>query len=219
MGSSITGVLLVGALAVPAMAAHDTTPSDEVATYSYDLDEVADNAPGEVDGNVRLKALPNGKIQVKVRASGLAPNLPHAQHLHGLAGDGSDAEGAFVPGECPTGANDGDDAGTLVDTLEGAAAYGGVQQSLTVSGDTDAAAALNLADFPVADDRGNLRYQRTFTPSDPAVWSELGDLEVVIHGIDLDQDGEYDFDSGPSSLSPEAPLEATIPVLCGGVNG
>ncbi len=124
IGSSITGVLLVGALAVPAMAAHDGNPSPKVASYTYDLNEVADNAPGEVDGTVRLKALPNGKIQVKIRASGLAPNLPHAQHLHGVDGDGSEDQGAFVPGMCPTGDDDGPDADDLVDTVEGVPAYG-----------------------------------------------------------------------------------------------
>ncbi len=50
------------------------------------------------------------------------------------------------------------------------------------------------------------------------MWSELGDLEVVIHGIDLDDSGAYDG-AARSSLTDSLPLEATIPVLCGGVNG
>ena len=217
IGATLTGVLLVGALAVPATAGHDGNPSAKVATYTYDLDEVADNAPGDVDGTVRLTALPNGKIQVKVQATGLAPNLAHAQHIHSPE-DGDD----LARGECPTIEADGNldrPVDGLIDTVEGVPAYGSVRQSLTTSGGTGGADALALDRFPVADAEGNLEYERTFTPTDERVWSQLGDVEVVVHGIDLNGNGAYDFDAGPSSLSPAAPLEATIPVLCGGVGG
>ena len=219
IGSSVIGVLLVGALAVPAMAAHDGNPSPKVATYTYDLSEVADNAgETDVDGTVRLKALPNGRVQVKVDASGLAPNLPHAQHIHAPEGD----EGDLARGVCPTIEADGAldrPVDGLIDTVEGVPTYGLVRQSLTTSGGTSPDDALALDRFPVADADGNLAYERTFTPTDERVWKQLGDVEVVVHGIDLDGDGAYDFDAGPSSLTDAAPLEATIPVLCGGVNG
>lgn len=215
--SALAGVLLVGALAVPAVAAHDSNPSARVASYSYDLDEVAGNAPAPVDGTVRLMALPNGRIQVRIDAAGLAPNLPHAQHIHVPGGQEG---GDFVRGACPTVADDASGDG-LVDTLEGAPAYGGVQQSLTTTGDTSPASALAVDRFPVADAEGDLSYERTFTPTDQRVWRQLGDVEVVVHGIDLDGNGVYDgvAESSLTAATPEddfLPLEATIPVLCGG---
>lgn len=217
IGSTLTGVLLVGALAVPAMAAHDGNPSGQVATYTYELDEVADNAGGaDVDGSVRLTALPNGKVQVKVEARGLAPGLPHAQHIHSP----EDGE-ALARGECPGIGADGvldRPVDGLVDTVEGVPSYGLVRQSLTTTGDTSGDSALAVDRFPVADADGVLAYERTFTPTDDRVWRQLGDVEVVIHGIDLDDDGVYGGEAA-SSLDPDLPLEATIPVLCAGVNG
>jgi hypothetical protein len=212
-----TLLLVLGLIiaAVPsAMAAHDTNPSEPVRSYTYLLGSVADNAPG-ASGTVRLTALPNGKIQVKIRAEGLAPNLPHAQHLHGILDETSDR---FVVGACPTIARDQNGDG-LVDTLEGVGDYGLVRQSLTTTGDTSPSSALAVDRFPVADDSGSLRYTRTFTPTDPRVWEGLGALEVVIHGVDLNSSGGYDFEAGVSPLNPALPLEATLPALCGGPQG
>lgn len=220
--SSLMALLLVGAVAVPAIAAHDQNPSDPVQTYTYDLDEVANNNGGDtIDGTVRLKGLPNGKVQVRVEAEGLAPNLPHAQHLHVATDDNGD----FVRGVCP--GIDADGAlerptDGLVDTVEGIPDYGAVVQSLTTTGDTSGASGLAVDRFPVADEDGNLTYERTFTPSGEhadAVHEQLGEVEVVIHGIDLNDSGGYDFEAGTSSLSGDLPLEATIPALCGGPNG
>lgn len=219
LGASLSALLLVGAIAAPAAAGHDRNPSPRVTTYSYDLAEVADNAPDDVEGTVRLKGLPNGKVIVTIEASGLTPDAPHAQHVHVPGGeDGS----AFVRGACPTIADDADGDG-LVDTLEGAPSYGGVKQSLTTTGDTSPASALAVDRFPVADAAGELSYERTFTPTDERVHEQLGDVEVVVHGIDLDGSGAYDGDAESSLTAgnPDLflPLEATIPVLCGGVNG
>lgn len=217
IGSSLVGVLLVGALAAPAMAGHDNNPSQQVASYTYDLGEVADNADGDVDGTVRLQSLPNGKIQVRVEATGLAPGLVHAQHIHSPE-DGDD----LARGECPGIDADGNldrPVDGLIDTVEGVPTYGSVRASLTTSGDTSPDSALAVDRFPVADPNGVLEYERTFTPSDERIWSQLGDVEVVIHGIDLNGNDTYDFASGPSSLNGDVPLEATIPVLCGGIKG
>ena len=211
MRKTIGTIAAVAALtlgAVPAMAGHDANPSPQVQSYTYALDGVANNS--EASGWTRLTALPNGKIQVKIHVEGMAPGVPHAQHLHGITSDG-----AFVAGSCPTIANDTDGDG-FVDTLEGAPAYGGVQVSLTTSGDTSTASALAVDRFPVADADGVLTYNRTFTPDSPAIWAGLGALEVVVHGADLNGNGIYDFGAGPSSLTPNLPLEATIPAVCGG---
>ena len=222
---AIIAALSAMMLALPAMAGgEDRNPSEPVRTFMYSLNEVADNEDdGSPSGTVRLTALPNGKIQVKIEAQGLTPGV-HAQHIHGIEGNDG-----FVPGACPTIANDGDlgrPVDGLIDTVEGVLDYGFVRQSLTTTGDTSPGSALDVTRFPIADQNGVLEYERTFTPTDSRVWSDLGAVEVVIHGIDLDDDGQYPLDffdsnSEPeerraSSLSDAFPLEATIPVLCGG---
>ena len=116
---------------------------------------------------------------------------------------------------CPGPAADADGDG-YVTTVEGVPFYGGVVASLTTTGDTSAGSALALDRFPVADASGHLSYQRTYRP-DEATYAAAGMVQVVVHGIDLNGNGMYDFDAGPSSLTPAAPLEATIPALCGGI--
>ncbi len=211
MLKSLSAVLAVCAafamLAGPAAAAHDENPSQKLARYSYDVDPVPHPATDEnagVDGTVRVTALPNGKVQVKVRLSGLSPNLPHAQHLHGDLAGGNVCPGPEFAGE------DG-----LISTLDGVGAYGGIQVSLTTSGDTSPASGLAVTRFPVADKNGNLRYNRTIdVPQN--VYDNLGVLHYVVHGIDLNNSGGYDFGAGESELDPSLPFEATIPSGCGG---
>lgn len=202
-----SAALLLGAS--PAMAAHDTNPSAKVESYTYALGAVqsADVPNSQGSGTTRVKALPNGKLQVTVEAWGLAPGLPHAMHLH------DNTQG--VDFGCPGPSADADGDG-YVDTLEGVPTYGGVVASLTTTGDTSAASALALDRFPVADASGHLSYERTFTP-DAATYAAAGMVQVVVHGIDITSNGVYDFEAGPSSLTPDAPLEATIPALCGGI--
>lgn len=192
-----------------ASAGHDTNPSDRVASYRYDLEAVQDEEVpnSQATGWTRVKALPNDKVQVVVEASGLAPNLPHAMHLHGVDGPATD-------NGCPGPAADADHDG-YVTVLEGAPFYGGILASLTTVGDTTAASALALDRFAVANADGELTYERTFR-NDSAI-ANAGSVQVVVHGIDIDGDGGYDFDAGTSSLGGAFPLEATIPVLCGGI--
>lgn len=196
-------------MATTASAGHDDNPSDRVASYAYDLDAVQDDTVANADatGRTRVKALPNGKVQVKVEATGLAANLPHAMHLHGVDGDGTD-------NGCPTAATAGGEDG-IVTVLEGAPFYGGILSSLTTTGDTTPASALALDRFAVADEDGRLSYTRTF--DDDSALANAGTVQVVVHGIDINADGAYDFAAGPSSLGAAFPLEATIPVLCGGI--
>lgn len=196
-------------MAGTASAAHDENPSTKVASYSYELNPVqADSVPNsQASGTTRVKALPHGKVQVKVTASGLAPNVPHAMHLHGIPGDAKDAG-------CPGPGADADGNG-FVTVLEGAPFYGGILASLTTSGDTSASSALALDRFAVADFKGNLKYSRTFPST--AAFVDVGTVQVVVHGIDINGNGAYDFDAGPSSLTDAFPLEGTIPVPCGGI--
>jgi hypothetical protein len=167
---------------------------------------------GQAAGTTRIKALPNGKLQVTVEAWGLAPNLPHAMHLHGIPGPDTDMA-------CPGPAAAGPDG--VVTVVDGIPFYGGILTSLTWTGDVSASSALALDRFATADANGYLYYQRTFT-SIPG-YTDAGTVQVVVHGIDFDGNGQYAFNmnnpfsSRPSSLSDAIPLEATVPVLCGGI--
>jgi|GEM_PF-1729553 len=200
--------------ATAAYAGHDSNPSDRVASYSYDLNAVqpADVPESRASGTTRVKALPNGKLQVTVEAWGLSPNLPHAMHLHGVPGDATDMA-------CPGPAAAGPDG--VVTVLDGAPFYGGILTSLTSTGDVSPASALALDRYAVADADGHLYYQRTFT--DVPGYTDAGTVQVVVHGIDFDRNGMYAFNaadpfsSRSSSLGAGIPLEATVPVLCGGI--
>lgn len=169
---------------------------------AVDHDPAADGG-SDPSGTVALSQRGN-MVTVEVEASGLAPGLPHAQHLHGVLGGMN---------TCPTLADDTDGDG-LISTVEGIPAYGAIQVSLTTEGDTSPASGLAVDRFPVADDEGNLSYVRTIEVS-PEVAADLDSLHVIIHGIDINGDGGYDFGAGPSSLDPSLPLEATVPALCG----
>ncbi len=210
---AVSAALVVGAGSA-AWAGHDDNPSPKVASYSYSLDAVqpASVPMSQASGTTRVKALPNGKLQVTVEAWGLSPNLPHAMHLHGVDGDATDMA-------CPGPAAAGDDG--VVTVVDGAPFYGGILTSLTSTGDVSPASALALDRFAVADENGHLWYQRTFT--DAAGYANAGTVQVVVHGIDFDGNGAYAFNaddpfsSRSSSLGAGIPLEATVPVLCGGI--
>ena len=145
-----------------------------------------------------------GKLDTKIYSTGLAPKLPHAQHIHGFK---------QAVSECPTlAASGGDD---LITTAEGQPSYGPIQVSLTTRGDTSPASALAVDRFPVATYGGFMGYDRTFSVPD-SVRKNLGKFAIVQHGVDLNHNGRYDFKSaGKSELDPSLPQEATIPANCG----
>jgi hypothetical protein len=145
------------------------------------------------------------KLDTKIVTRGMAPKLPHAQHIHGMA---------QAISECPTLAADmnGD---RLINTAEGLPSYGPIQVSLTTRGDTSPASALAVNRFPTANSDGVLRYDRDFSVS-RKVARNLGKFAIVQHGVDLNHNGRYDFKSaGKSELDPSLPQEATIPANCG----
>lgn len=146
------------------------------------------------------------RLHVKVHARGLASNLPHAQHIH---------FGKAARHECPSVRDDANGDFRLT-TSDGAPAYGPVKVSLTTSGDTGPGSALAVDRFPTAP-RGMVRYQRT-TRTKPFIARAIrrGNAVVVIHGVDYNHNGEYDFDSaGASDLDSSLPAEATDPAVCG----
>lgn len=145
------------------------------------------------------------RLNIDIDAHGLAKNLPHAQHIH---------FGAQARNECPSVADDTNGDFHLT-TGEGVGAYGPVRVSLTKSGDTSPASALAVDRFPTAP-RGHEHYNRT-THTSKAVARAIrrGEAVVVIHGVDYNNNGTYDFDSaGKSDLDPSLPEEATAPATC-----
>ena len=212
--AALVSLALVTGGASAAYAGHDGNPSDKVASYRSALNAVqpADVPESRASGTTRVKALPNGKLQVIVEAWGLSPNLPHAMHLHGVPGAATDLG-------CPGPAQAGDDG--VVSVVDGVPFYGGILTSLTSTGDVSPASALALDRFAVADANGHLYYERTFT--DMAGYADAGTVQVIVHGIDFDRNGAYAFNpedpfaSRSSSLGAAIPLEATVPVLCGGI--
>jgi hypothetical protein len=148
-----------------------------------------------------------GKLDTKIFSTDMAPKLPHAQHIHGMA---------KAISECPTLAASGRD--NLITTAEGLPSYGPIRVSLTTRGDTSPASALAVSRFPVANSGGFMGYNRTFSVPD-SVRKNLGKFAIVQHGVDLNHNGRYDFKSaGKSELDPSLPQEATIPANCGVIN-
>jgi hypothetical protein len=148
------------------------------------------------------------KLDTKIVTRSMAPKLPHAQHIHGMA---------QAISECPTLAAD-QNGDRLINTAEGLPSYGPIQVSLTTRGDTSPASALAVNRFPTANSEGLLRYDRDFSVS-RKVTRNLGKFAIVQHGVDLNHNGRYDFKSaGKSELDPSLPQEATIPANCGVIN-
>ncbi|WP_370327057.1 cell wall-binding repeat-containing protein [Euzebya sp.] len=148
-------------------------------------------------------------VTILADVAGVAPALPHAQHLHGAP---DDAGNPGLDAICPTGDADADGDG-FVSTAEGAESYGGIQASLTTSGDTSADSGLAVERFPSPDGDAYEYVRSIAVPGDVA--DALDQLVVVVHGIDINGNGEYDAEAGQSSIDPSLPLEATIPAACG----
>jgi hypothetical protein len=169
--------------------------------FQADLDPLNNSG---ASGTANL-ALEGDQLTTDIASEGLAPGLPHAQHIHGL-------EQAIS--ECPTILND-QNGDNLVNTTEGEPSYGPILTSLTTEGDTSPESALAVDRFPVANEDGTLSYGRTFgVPTNVA--DRLEEFAIVQHGVDLNGNGVYDEEAaGASDLDPSLPQEATIPANCG----
>lgn len=163
--------------------------------------DLAADRGSNVTGRASLK-VDGTQVHVNIHVRGLTPNLPHAMHIHGILGDAN---------VCPPASADTSGDG-LVSLEEGAPFYGPIDTSFTKTGDTSPASGLALERFPVADDDGNLNYNRTFTiPQD--VLDSLGSLHIVVHGLALDGNS-----SGPVG-GYDTLFEAVLPVACGTISG
>jgi len=135
-------------------------------------------------------------LETSINSEGLAPDLPHLQHIHARPRGMS---------TCPGPAADANGDG-LVSVEEGVPFYGPVRVSLTTRGDTSAASGGALERFPVADDQGRLGYSRKFrVPREVA--QNLGKFAIVQHGVDLNGNGLYDN-----------ALEVSLPADCGPIH-
>ena len=205
MSKKKLGMVLLLAVAVSLSLASVAFAQNGTARGYFEADLEPLNRSG-ADGHAILHK-EGGKLDTRIYTTDLAPNLPHAQHIHGFE---------QAVSECPTLADSGRD--NLITTAEGLPSYGPIQVSLTTRGDTSPASALAVSRFPVANKGGSVNYKRTFeVPSEVA--NNLGDFAVVQHGVDLNGNDVYDFDSaGESELDPSLPQEATIPANCGVIN-
>ena len=189
---------------------HDEQGKHEHGNHEHGEHFKADLKPlnrSGAEGHAMLEKEGSKKIETEIHTKGLAPKLPHAQHIHGFK---------KAVSECPTLALSGRD--NLITTVEGVPAYGPIQVSLTTKGDTSPKSALAVDRFPVANAKGSVEYERTFSvPSNVA--KNLGKKAIVQHGVDLNDNGKYDFEAaGKSELDPSLPQEATIPATCGVIN-
>jgi hypothetical protein len=146
------------------------------------------------------------RAHVDIDAYMLLKGMPHAQHIH---------FGQEARNECPTAFDAGPDF--RLSTADGLPAYGPIIKSLTTSGDTSPASALAVDRFPTTP-QGTEHYDRRINFSSQAVARAIrnGRGVVVIHGVDYNGNGKYDFaGAGRSELDPSLPAEATDPAICG----
>ena len=210
--------LAIGTAGILPASADGGSPSRSTR-LAADLDALNNSG---VDGTLTVRSTPRQTLQqVKLQASGLTPDGPHAVHIH---------YGEQAAHECPTFRDDANGDFRL-NVAEGVPQYGPIAVSLTTRGDTSAASGLALDRMPVAED-GALTYLRYNLPvkavtdvdgsvipaADVAAAIRRGEGVVVVHGIDYNGDGAYgESGAGASELDPSGaiPAEATDPVACG----
>ncbi len=184
--------LTVGAMSTGA-AAQDST------TFTGQLDPLNDSGGS---GNITMELDEStNEATIRIEGNGFLDGSPHAQHIHGVESGES---------TCPTIEQDEDGDG-LVNTPEGQVTYGPIEASLTTEGDSSPDSALAVERFPTYDDGV---YERTVELTSE-VANDLDRYHVVVHGVDVNGNGEYDAEAGQSPLDDSLPLEATLPAACG----
>ena len=196
MAMTLSGTSAVGAQGTAhSEHLHDNT----VNTHLHSLNDsgAIGQAMVTVDGR---------KLHVRYNARRLAHGLPHAAHIH---------YGAEARHECPT-LRDDANHDFRINVAEGVPEYGPIAKSLTTRGDTSPDSALAVDRFPTAKD-GTVRYHRLITAKRSVARAvRHGEGVLVIHGVDHNHNGKYDFEgAGKSELDPKLPAEATDPAVCG----
>lgn len=189
-----TAALLLGLLATGAAA-----QSGGQVNFRGQIDSLNDSG-GSGDVIATLDTATN-QLTVRINGSGFVFQ-PHAQHIHGVQAGESTCPGPDVD----------DDGDGFTSTPEAQPNYGPIQASLTTEGDTSPDSALAVERFPTYEDSS---YERTFEVSSELA-NDLQRFHIVIHGVDVNGNGEYDMDAaGPSPLNEDLPFEATMPAACG----
>ncbi|CAA9376648.1 MAG: hypothetical protein AVDCRST_MAG60-556 [uncultured Nocardioides sp.] len=157
------------------------------------------------------EAVVNGRRLIfDIDARKVLKGMPHAQHIH---------FGAQARHECPTAARDDENNDHRLTTTDGAPAYGPVRISLTTKGDSSAKSVLAVDRFPTPE-RSTITYNRQIRTSKALARAiRRGQAVYVLHGLDYNGNGKYDFDgAGASDLDPSLPAEATDPAACSVLN-
>jgi hypothetical protein len=206
LGTALAATTTLGGVGIltAANATDNTTSSRAEARADVVSGRLLPLNNSGASGHAKIK-FDGDHAKVHVHAKNLAPNLPHAQHIH---------FGQQAMNECPSAAAAGDDH--RLTTAEGIPDYGPVRTSLTTSGDTSAKSTLAVDRYPTAPD-GKVHYKRIVPMKGEALAQAIKDGKgvVVIHGVDYNGNGTYDFSSGKSELDKSLPAEATDPAVCG----
>ena len=201
--TAASGAVLLSTVALGGTAvATDYTPGHRDNKVSGRLNPLNNSG---VTGHAHAKVM-GKKVDVHYKAKGLAPNLPHAAHIH---------YGEQATHECPT-VRDDTNRDFRLNVVEGVPRYGPIAVSLTTSGDTSPASGLAVDRFSTAP-RGVIDYDRTVKTSKAVARAiRNGEGVLVVHGVDYNNNGKYDFDgAGASELDAKLPAEATDPAACG----
>ena len=206
-------ILATGAIAALALGIAGTASSAATTDSSLKKAHLTALNNSGTTGTASVRSTGLG-LNAMVHVTGAAANLPHAQHIH---------FGKQAAHECPTARHAGSDF--RLNTADGVPQYGPIAFSLTTKGNTADVSGLAVDRMPVASPSGRISYYRTNmrvvaskTDSANAIAAAIraGQGVVVVHGVDYNGNGKYDFASaGKSELNPALPAEATDPAACG----
>jgi hypothetical protein len=202
--AGLGGLVMVGTMAVGGAGALGATSASATHVRLDAPLQSLNNSGGH--GHARV-VFNDRRAYVHIDAFHLAKGLPHAQHIH---------FGADARHECPS-VFDDTNSDHRLNVVEGAPAYGPIKKSLTTSGDTSPSSALAVDRFPTAP-KGQEHYDRRINFGSAAVARAIrnGKGVIVIHGVDYNNNGKYDFaGAGQSELDSKLPAEATDPAICG----
>ncbi|HEU5038892.1 MAG TPA: hypothetical protein VFT70_17930 [Nocardioides sp.] len=200
-GAVLAAAAIGGTSIVTASSANQAAPQATGYTHADLVPLNNSGVTGTADAHVH-----DNKLEVDLDARHLLRGMPHAEHIH---------FGAQARQECPS-VRDDDNHDHRLNTAEGLPAYGPVKVSLTTKGDTSPKSTLAVTRYPLAK-KGTIHYNRQGIDVSPRVARAIrhGKAVLVIHGIDYNGNGKYDFSAGRSELDPSLPAEATDPVTCG----
>lgn len=166
-GACALAVFFAGnANATPMSFVADLTPLNNSGVFAhFDL---------TLDGNM---------LTVSEHATGLEPNEPHPQHIHGQLG--ANAPNTMLASPADDAIANGGDGDGFIELAEGQRSYGPILLPLT------SPPGGALSDFPTAPN-GTIDFMQTYNLADPTIFPmgisasdlfPLTDREIVIHGM------------------------------------